>query len=188
MQVALNDPFLSRRHARLLFDGRRCSVMDLGRNGSALDDQVFQCEISRNEARVLRTGGTVFLLCPDVRPAPDRRRGARWDGDGPRPAQGVESHRPRGALRYHAARDRRERRGQGPGSAGLPPPGAVPAGAFIAVNCAAIPEGVAEGLLFGACMGAFSGAVADAEGYVQAAHQGTLFLDEVVDLESVGAS
>jgi DNA-binding NtrC family response regulator len=54
---------------------------------------------------------------------------------------------------------------------------------FVAVNCAAIPEGLAERLLFGAQRGAFSGATADAEGYVQAAHKGTLFLDEIAELD-----
>ncbi|MEY4510437.1 MAG: hypothetical protein RLZZ450_2559 [Pseudomonadota bacterium] len=54
---------------------------------------------------------------------------------------------------------------------------------FVAVNCAAIPEGLAERLLFGAQRGAFSGANADAEGYVQAAHKGTLFLDEIAELD-----
>ena len=54
---------------------------------------------------------------------------------------------------------------------------------FIAVNCAAIPEGLAERLLFGARRGAYSGAHADAEGYLQAADGGTLFLDEIAELD-----
>jgi transcriptional regulator with PAS, ATPase and Fis domain len=53
----------------------------------------------------------------------------------------------------------------------------------VAVNCAAIPEGLAERLLFGARKGAYSGATADAEGYVQAADGGTLFLDEIAELD-----
>jgi transcriptional regulator with PAS, ATPase and Fis domain len=61
--------------------------------------------------------------------------------------------------------------------------GASPSGPFVAVNCAAIPEGVAERLLFGARRGAFSGAIADSEGYIQAADGGTLFLDEVAELD-----
>jgi DNA-binding NtrC family response regulator len=56
-------------------------------------------------------------------------------------------------------------------------------GPFVAVNCAAIPQGIAERLLFGVRRGAYSGAEADAEGYVQAADGGTLFLDEVADLD-----
>lgn len=54
---------------------------------------------------------------------------------------------------------------------------------FVAVNCAAVPEGLAERLLFGAQRGAYSGATVDAEGYVQAAHRGTLFLDEIAELD-----
>src|SRR5690606_19118893 len=56
-------------------------------------------------------------------------------------------------------------------------------GAFVAVNCATIPEGVAERLLFGARRGAYSGADRDAVGYVQEADGGTLFLDEVGELD-----
>jgi transcriptional regulator with PAS, ATPase and Fis domain len=57
------------------------------------------------------------------------------------------------------------------------------AGPFVAVNCAAIPQGVAERVLFGAKRGAFSGATADSDGYIQAAHNGTLFLDEIGELD-----
>lgn len=56
------------------------------------------------------------------------------------------------------------------------------AGSFVAVNCAAIPENVAESVLFGHCKGAFTGAVRDSEGLVRAAQGGTLFLDEIADL------
>ncbi len=59
----------------------------------------------------------------------------------------------------------------------------APDGPFIAVNCAGIPEGIAERLFFGARKGAFSGADRDAEGYLQAADRGTLFLDEIGELE-----
>jgi DNA-binding NtrC family response regulator len=58
-------------------------------------------------------------------------------------------------------------------------------GAFVAVNCSAIAENLAESLLFGHVAGAFTGAIAPAEGFFRAADQGTLFLDEVGDMAAV---
>ncbi len=55
-------------------------------------------------------------------------------------------------------------------------------GAFVAVNCGAIPENLIESILFGHKRGAFTGAVADQTGKFVLAHGGTLFLDEVADL------
>ncbi len=55
-------------------------------------------------------------------------------------------------------------------------------GAFVPVNCGAIPEGIVESELFGHVKGAFSGAVKDRKGRFELAHKGTLFLDEVADL------
>lgn len=53
---------------------------------------------------------------------------------------------------------------------------------FIEVNCAAIPESLIESELFGHIKGAFTGAVQDRPGRFQAAHKGTLFLDEVSEI------
>jgi two-component system response regulator PilR (NtrC family) len=50
------------------------------------------------------------------------------------------------------------------------------------VNCGAIPENLMESEFFGHKKGSFTGAVADKQGLFQAAHRGTLFLDEVADL------
>ncbi|OZA26165.1 MAG: sigma-54-dependent Fis family transcriptional regulator [Hydrogenophilales bacterium 17-61-9] len=55
-------------------------------------------------------------------------------------------------------------------------------GAFVAVNCGAIPETLMESEFFGYRKGAFTGADADRNGFFQAADGGTLFLDEVADL------
>lgn len=53
---------------------------------------------------------------------------------------------------------------------------------FITINCAALPENLAESELFGHRKGAFTGAVIHQLGRIQAAHGGTLFLDEVGEL------
>ncbi len=55
-------------------------------------------------------------------------------------------------------------------------------GAFIAINCGAIPEHLLESEFFGYKKGSFTGADRDKIGLFQAAENGTLFLDEVADL------
>ncbi|WP_339532575.1 sigma 54-interacting transcriptional regulator [Pseudomonas mucidolens] len=52
-------------------------------------------------------------------------------------------------------------------------------GSFVAINCAAIPESLAESQLFGVTNGAFTGAVQSRAGFIEAAHLGTLYLDEI---------
>jgi DNA-binding NtrC family response regulator len=55
-------------------------------------------------------------------------------------------------------------------------------GAFVAINCGALPRGLIESELFGHRRGAFSGASEDRDGLFRRAHQGTLFLDEIAEL------
>jgi two-component system, NtrC family, response regulator HydG len=58
------------------------------------------------------------------------------------------------------------------------------AGAFIAVDCASLPENLLESELFGHEKGAFTGAVSTKLGLIELAHKGTLFLDEIGELPS----
>ena len=53
---------------------------------------------------------------------------------------------------------------------------------YIAVNCAAIPEGTIDSELFGHEKGAFTGALEARKGYFEEADGGTIFLDEVAEL------
>src|SRR6202167_3460637 len=53
---------------------------------------------------------------------------------------------------------------------------------FVALNCAAIPEGLVENELFGHEKGAYTGAGARKIGKMELAHRGTIFLDEIAEL------
>lgn len=55
-------------------------------------------------------------------------------------------------------------------------------GAYIAVNCGAIPEGTIDSELFGHEKGSFTGAYDSRKGYFEVANGGTIFLDEVAEL------
>ena len=54
---------------------------------------------------------------------------------------------------------------------------------FVPVNCGAIPQNLLESEFFGYRKGAFTGAQTDKPGYIESANQGTLFLDEVGELD-----
>jgi two-component system, NtrC family, nitrogen regulation response regulator NtrX len=60
--------------------------------------------------------------------------------------------------------------------------GPGPAGPFVAINSAALPENLVESELFGHERGAFTGAATTRKGAFEAADHGTLFLDEIGDL------
>ena len=55
-------------------------------------------------------------------------------------------------------------------------------GPFVPVNCGAIQAGLIQSELFGHVKGAFTGATSDGRGLIEAAHGGTIFLDEIGDL------
>jgi transcriptional regulator with PAS, ATPase and Fis domain len=180
-----SDPAMSRQHAEVRYDGQRFRVRDLGsRNGTFVDGTPAREVADGAGRRVVRAGHSIFLACPDVRPFEAlgiERTGALVLGPGmaatwrligrlARTGSSMCLHgesgvgKERAVQIFHAQGPRSER-------------------PLVAVNCGAIPEGMAERLLFGTKRGAYSGATADAEGYVQAADGGVLFLDEVAELD-----
>jgi DNA-binding NtrC family response regulator len=178
------DSLISRKHARVSRQEGQLVVCDLGsRNGTRVDGELLPVGQTRRIERCFRIGDSVFAVVPNVSvfgvlgvmqdaghvygPAMQAvlaavHRAARH-GDTLHITGESGTGKERVARAFHSARP-------------------TDKGSFIAVNCATIPEGIAERLLFGTKRGAFSGADADADGYVQSADGGTLFLDEIGDL------
>ena len=180
------DDRLSRQHARIRWNGTRFQVADLGsRNGTFVGGSlVADGEVTALPPVVVRTGRTISLLVPDIQPFEDAEvqtvDGAivgptlrqAWDAV-ERAARGGKTlllTGESGAGKELAARAFHRASGA--------------TGELVAVNCAAIPAGVAERLLFGAKKGAYSGADKDADGYLVTADHGTLFLDEIAELDA----
>jgi transcriptional regulator with PAS, ATPase and Fis domain len=177
---------MSRRHAEVALREGTWHIQDLGsRNGTAVDAAPLTGSVTTEDARVLRTGESLFLLCRNVRPyenaTVDNHEGLvvgptllrTWNEIDAIAAAGDVLHimgesgsgKEHAARRFHSSSARRR-------------------GPFVPVNCASIPVALAERLLFGAKRGAFSGADADVDGHVQAADGGTLFLDEIAELDA----
>lgn len=177
------DPRLSRRHAQIRFDGQ-FHVTDLGsRNGTSVDGELLPSGTSRVVAHAIRAGDSLLVPVPDLGPFEQlgvRIAGARVEGPMLQEVLRAAAQAARLGSTLHITGE------SGAGKEGVARAfhraGPAPDGPFVAVNCATIPEGLAERLLFGAKRGAYSGADADADGYAQAAHGGTLFLDEVAEL------
>jgi transcriptional regulator with PAS, ATPase and Fis domain len=131
---------------------------------------------------VIRIGQRIYLACEDA--TPYRRHGvAVVEGAvvGPALAEALERVREAGRGEVSLLIQGESGVGKEMAARSFHAAGGRASAPFVAVNCAAIPEGVAERLLFGATRGAFSGAT-DAPGYLQAADGGTLFLDEIGEL------
>jgi DNA-binding NtrC family response regulator len=181
----LEDGRVSRRHARVAFEGGRCAVTDLGsQNGTFVDGAPVPAHTPTQAQRVIRIGDSLLVPCADVRPL-ERAGLCSFDGFVRGPAmqallEDVEQLAQTGATLHIRGES-------GTGKEGVAQAfhaaGPRAARALVAVNCAAIPHAIAERLLFGAKRGAYSGADADAPGYVQEADGGTLFLDEIAELE-----
>ena len=175
--ATLTDERLSRHHAEVSRRRGAFVVRDLGsRNGTYVDGRPLRGETTVAAGAIVRTGGTVASIFEDVSALADHpvevRGGIVCGPSTARVLDAAASAREPLAIVGETGSGkelvaRAFHRDQGP---------------FVAVNCATIQETLAERVLFGAKRGAFSGATTDADGLVQAADGGVLFLDEVDEL------
>ncbi|MCH9679910.1 MAG: sigma-54-dependent Fis family transcriptional regulator, partial [Deltaproteobacteria bacterium] len=182
--LCLDDPYVSTHHATIRVARQGVVVEDHGsKNGTWVDGVVVDRAWARLGA-VLRFGHANMRVVCDQ---PNARRDPLDD-----PMAVVGDSRPfREVLRKleRAARIRapvllRGETGTGKEVAARVVHRASPrrTEAFVAINCGAIPEALAESELFGHVRGAFTGAHRDRSGAFGRAHGGTLLLDEVAEL------
>lgn len=180
--LQLQDERVSREHARIYRHEREMVIEDLhSRNGSAQNGVRLRPgePAPLSDGDVLRIGDSFIV----VRHEPEKVPDAPIDSV-------VGLSRAACLLRCAIARSAlRERTVLLCGDSGTGKEVAAQAyhlfarrpGAFVAVNCAAIPESLAEAQLFGVARGAFTGAI-ERSGLFSEADRGTLFLDEVGEL------
>lgn len=181
----LDDGRVSRKHTRVTAANGRFTATDLGsQNGTFVDGNQLAPSTSAPLTRVLRLGDTVLVPMADIGPL--QQRGViEQDGFVRGPAMQQLLAEVARAAQLGSVLHVRGETGAGKEGVAAAFHRASPRerGPLVAVNCAAIPQPIAERLLFGAKKGAFSGADADTSGYLVDADGGTLFLDEVAELD-----
>jgi DNA-binding NtrC family response regulator len=180
---ALEGSRVSRQHARIAWDGPVLVVEDLdSRNGTYVDGaRITRAPVG--EGSVLRLGEWVAIVGRYRAPDDSPTFGLLAPGmvGGPKLARVLE-------LLQRAARSNLPVVIEGETGTGKECVSRAVhiwsgrQGPFVAMNCAAVPEALAEGELFGYRKGAFTGASRGNPGHFRTAHGGTLLLDEFTEL------
>ena len=192
LELGLPDPRMSGSHARLVRDLERWIIEDAGSKNGVIVNGVRHRRAVLDDGDLLELGHTVCLFR-----AAGGSAGYPLDCDRaslPPRAPGLATFIPRLAAAFDdlAAVARTDAAILIAGETGTGKELVARAvhqlagrtGAFVAVNCGALPATLAESELFGYRRGAFSGALQDRLGLIRSADRGTLFLDEIGDLPS----
>ena len=178
--VHLANTDVSRQHATLSRNGEQPGLVisDLdSRNGTRVNGkQVRSARLQEND--VVRLGGCVFVVSP---------AGGSFTEVAPGLLGGATLERALSALHQAAKSDLPIVLEGETGTGKELVARAIHAlsgrsGKLVAINCAALPQGLAEAELFGYRRGAFTGAERASPGFFRSAEGGTLLLDEVSDL------
>ena len=170
---------ISRKHGEIQIDGPLITLVDLdSRNGTFVNGQRITRAVLRSHD-IVRCGEWIGVVDSVIDTLGFREISPDWFG-GSRLSEAIEP----------ATRIQSELAIIIQGETGTGKEGAAQAihrwsnrrGSFVAVNCAALPEQLAESALFGHKKGAFSGAEKASLGLFRAAEGGTLFLDEILEL------
>ncbi len=186
-ELKLSDPHVSRRHAALELFGGALRLTDLGStNGTSVNDVRVGEAFLRGGERV-HLGATVLQVAlssaREKVTLPPAMRFGRVVGASaemrrmyPLCERIAQSHLP-------VIIEGETGTGKELLAEALHETGPRANGPFVVFDCTAVPSNLAESMLFGHERGAFTGAVATRRGVFELAHGGTLFIDEVGDLE-----
>jgi sigma-54 dependent transcriptional regulator, acetoin dehydrogenase operon transcriptional activator AcoR len=192
LEIAVDDPWMSTMHAHVVREGRGFVLEDAGSRNGTTRNGIAEARATLHDGDLIEVGRTFFLFrdtvngyAPDVDEseiAPALRDmqtlSPTLDGELRRVARVARStvsilvYGESGTGKEVLARSIHHASGR--------------AGPFVAVNCAALSDGLVQSELFGHKRGAFSGAVEDRPGLFRSTDTGTLLLDEIGDLTPVG--
>ena len=191
LRVHLEDGWLSTRHARLTRVLRRWVLEDTGSKNGCFVDGVRRSQLELTDGALIELG-RVFFLYRDALPSNPDNPSIVDAGVLDAPAPGLVTLSPPLAQVFERlaviARSQVPVLLEGQTGTGKEVVArsihevSQRAGAFVAVNCGALPRDLIEAELFGHRKGAFSGAAEERAGLVRAADGGTLLLDEIGDL------
>lgn len=179
----LDDPYVSRRHAAIRVDARGARIEDLGSTNGTWVDGVSvrqawlspgaQIRVGRRRLRVVASDGDQNAIYTST---------SAMVGRSPAFLRVIAAARKLAPLRLPVLVAGETGTGKELVARALHELGGRRTGPFVAVNCAAIPDALAESHLFGHVRGAFTGAERNHTGAFSRADGGTLFLDEVAEL------
>ena len=174
---------ISRRHAEFRIEGLLLSVRDLDSRNGVFVNGVAHAEAPLAPGYVLRCGEWVGVVCAGSDTSGLREIAPDWFG-GSTLAAVAESVRRVATTDLSIVVQGETGTGK-EGMARAIHHWSCRPGPFVAVNCATLPVHLAEAELFGHRRGAFTGADNAGLGLFRAAHTGTIFLDELLDLPAV---